>query len=79
MVKKNKEMTGTLPDKNQRELFRPLLVDMIDKRHELALLADTVDGGLPAFEVLRKFRRRITSQGMNRKSLHAILLWAALF
>ncbi|MDR0700222.1 MAG: IS5 family transposase [Tannerella sp.] len=36
-------MTGKLPDKNQRELFRPLLVDMIDKRHELALLADTID------------------------------------
>ncbi|MDR0729706.1 MAG: hypothetical protein LBF19_06270 [Prevotellaceae bacterium] len=28
-------MTGALPEKNQRELFRPLLVDMIDKRHEI--------------------------------------------
>lgn len=36
-------MTGKLPDKNQRELFRPLLVELIDKRHELALLADTID------------------------------------
>ncbi|MDR0729952.1 MAG: transposase [Prevotellaceae bacterium] len=36
-------MTGRLPDKNQRELYRSLLVDMIDKRHELALLADTID------------------------------------
>ena len=36
-------MTGKLPDKNQRELFRSLLVELIDKRHELALLADTID------------------------------------
>jgi len=36
-------MLGTLPDRNQRELFRPMLVDIIDKRHELVLLADTID------------------------------------
>ncbi|MDR1459672.1 MAG: IS5 family transposase [Bacteroidales bacterium] len=36
-------MTGTLPDKNQRELFRPLLMDLIDERHELVLLADRID------------------------------------
>jgi IS5 family transposase len=36
-------MLGTLPDKNQRELFRPLLVDLIDKHHELVLLADAID------------------------------------
>jgi IS5 family transposase len=36
-------MTGKLPDRHQRELFRPLLANMIDRRHELALLADTID------------------------------------
>jgi len=36
-------MVGTLPDKNQRELFRPLLLDLIDKQHELVLLADAID------------------------------------
>ena len=36
-------MKGTLPDQSQRELFRPLLRDMIDPRHELALLADRID------------------------------------
>ena len=36
-------MLGKLPDRNQRELFRPMLVDMIDKNHELALLADKID------------------------------------
>jgi IS5 family transposase len=36
-------MVGKLPDNNQRELFRPILVDMIDKRHELVLLADAID------------------------------------
>jgi IS5 family transposase len=36
-------MKGTLPDKTQRELFRPLLRDMIDSQHELALLADRID------------------------------------
>jgi IS5 family transposase len=36
-------MLGKLPDKNQRELFRPLLVDIIDTRHELVLLADSID------------------------------------
>ena len=36
-------MVGKLPDKNQRELFRPMLVDIIDKNHELVLLADTID------------------------------------
>jgi len=36
-------MKGTLPDQTQRELFRPLLSDMIDPNHELALLADKID------------------------------------
>ena len=36
-------MKGTLPDQTQRELFRPLLRDMIDPKHELALLADRID------------------------------------
>jgi hypothetical protein len=36
-------MVGTLPDKSQRELFRPLLCDMIDLKHELSLLADKIE------------------------------------
>jgi IS5 family transposase len=36
-------MKGTLPDRSQRELFRPLLSDLIDPKHELALLADRID------------------------------------
>ena len=36
-------MKGTLPDQNQRELFRPLLRELIDLKHELALLADQID------------------------------------
>jgi IS5 family transposase len=36
-------MIGALPDQHQRELFRPLLADLIDPRHELALLANRVD------------------------------------
>ena len=36
-------MKGTLPDQSQRELFRPLLRDIIDPKHELSLLADRID------------------------------------
>jgi len=36
-------MTGTLPDNRQRELFRPMLSDLIDRHHELVLLADSID------------------------------------
>ena len=36
-------MKGTLPEKTQRDLFRPLLRDIIDPKHELALLADRID------------------------------------
>ena len=36
-------MVGKLPDTNQRELFRPMLVDLIDPQHELVLLADAID------------------------------------
>jgi IS5 family transposase len=36
-------MKGTLPDRTQRELFRPLLRDMIDENHEMALLSDRID------------------------------------
>jgi IS5 family transposase len=36
-------MLGKLPDHNQRELFRPMLADLIDPRHELVLLADSID------------------------------------
>jgi IS5 family transposase len=36
-------MLGKLPDINQRELFRPMLSDVTDRNHELALLADKID------------------------------------
>jgi IS5 family transposase len=36
-------MVGKLPDKNQRELFRPMLADLINPHHELVLLADAID------------------------------------
>jgi len=36
-------MKGTLPDQTQREMFRPMLCDMIDPNHELALLADKIN------------------------------------
>ncbi len=36
-------MLGKLPDSNQRKLFRPMLVDIIDPYHELVLLADRID------------------------------------
>jgi len=36
-------MLGKLPDRNQRELFRPMLEEMIDKGHELVLLANSID------------------------------------
>ena len=36
-------MKGTLPDQTQRELFHPLLRDMVDPKHELTLLADRID------------------------------------
>ena len=36
-------MKGRLPDQTQRELFRPMLRDMIDMKHELALLANHID------------------------------------
>ena len=36
-------MKGTLADQSQRELFRPLLRDIIDSNHELALLANSIN------------------------------------
>ncbi|MDR0496944.1 MAG: IS5 family transposase [Treponema sp.] len=36
-------MKGTLPDQTQRDLFHPLLRDMVDPKHELSLLADRID------------------------------------
>ena len=36
-------MLGKLPDIHQRELFRPMLVNVIDQQHELVLLADIID------------------------------------
>ena len=36
-------MIGKLPDTNQKELFRPMLVDMIDMTHPMVLLASTID------------------------------------
>lgn len=36
-------MRGKFKQKNQRDLFRPLLVDFIDTRHELVLLSDKID------------------------------------
>jgi IS5 family transposase len=36
-------MLGKLPEKGQRDLFRPMLKDFIDMGHELVLLADKID------------------------------------
>ena len=36
-------MKGTLAAQSQRELFRPLLRDIIDSNHELALLANSIN------------------------------------
>ncbi|MDL2261998.1 transposase [Bacteroidales bacterium OttesenSCG-928-I21] len=36
-------MIGKLPIKSQRNLFRPMLDDFIDPKHELVLLANAVD------------------------------------
>jgi len=35
-------MLGKLPDRNQREIFRTRLEDLINPQHELALLADKI-------------------------------------
>ena len=35
-------MLGKLPDINQRELFRPMLTELIDPHHELVLLANSI-------------------------------------
>jgi IS5 family transposase len=36
-------MIGKLPNKGQSDLFKPLLLDFIDTRHELVLLANKID------------------------------------
>ncbi len=36
-------MLGKSPDQNQRDMFRPLLTDFINRDHELALLSDKID------------------------------------
>jgi|BioPla2DNA2_1021312.scaffolds.fasta_scaffold33721_3 IS5 family transposase len=36
-------MQGKLPEKKQRDLFRPMLVDFIDASHELVLLSNAID------------------------------------
>ena len=36
-------MIGKLPEKGQRDLFRPMLKDFIDMSHELVLLAEKID------------------------------------
>ena len=36
-------MKCRLPDQSQRELFRPLLHDIIDPKHELSLLANKIN------------------------------------
>jgi len=36
-------MLGKTPIRNQRDMFKPLLVDFIDKTHELVLLSEKID------------------------------------
>jgi IS5 family transposase len=43
-----KKMPGKIQNKNQRELFRPMLSDFIDPHHELVLLTKAIDW--PYFE-----------------------------
>lgn len=43
MHKTLQNMIGKLPEKGQRNLFRPMLEDFIDSRHELVLLANKIN------------------------------------
>lgn len=43
MAQKAAKMQGKLPKKSQRDLFRPMLDDIIDMNHELVLLAKQID------------------------------------
>jgi len=43
LQKEEKKMIGKLPNRNQSDLFKPLLIDFIDMRHELVLLANKID------------------------------------
>jgi IS5 family transposase len=52
-------MLGKLPDKNQRELFRPMLVDMIDP-------VDPSD--------FCHFRKRIGEEGFEKIFAHSVRL-----
>ncbi len=36
-------MIGKLPEKGQRDLFRPMLKDFINMKHELVLLVEKID------------------------------------
>ncbi len=36
-------MKGKLPNQNQRNLFRPILKDIINPKHELAILSDRIN------------------------------------
>ncbi len=38
-------MIGKSPIKSQRDMFRPLLEDFIDMRHDLVLLGNKIDWG----------------------------------
>ena len=43
LQKEEKKMIGKLPNRNQSDLFKPLLIDFIEMRHELVLLANKID------------------------------------
>jgi len=36
-------MTGKSPNQQQRNMYKPLLLDFIDRKHELVVLADTIE------------------------------------
>ena len=36
-------MMGKIPEKGQRDLFRLMLKDFLNERHELVLLSDKID------------------------------------
>lgn len=67
-------MLGKLPEKGQRDLFRPMLKDFIDIQHELVLLADKMDWSYFEKEFALLYSQRGTASVPIRLMVGCLLL-----
>jgi IS5 family transposase len=72
-------MTGKLPKDDHRELFRTRLADLVDPRHELVLLSNTINWQYFEEEFKSLYSAKLSRPAMPTMLMVGVLLLKHLY